>query len=133
MGKQVPQFNLQDINGKGVQIGQPGKVTVLNFWTSWCPSCREEMPELQQFATAHRSDVDYWGINIQETADKVSAFVVNNNYTMPVLLDTDGSVAATFQINAIPTTLVIDRTGIIRFRKLGGVTQAELENVLHGL
>jgi len=133
VGKQAPQFSLPALNGNGVIIAQAGKTTVLNFWTTWCPSCREELPEMQKFVITHRSDVNFWAIDIEEPAEKVNAFVLNNNYSIPVLLDGDGAIAATFQINAIPTTLVLDGKGIIRFRKTGGVTQGELEDVLKGL
>lgn len=133
VGMLAPRFNLKDADDKPVAVWQSGKVTVLNFWATWCPPCREEMPELENFARQHGSGVAFYAINMQEPAAKVTVFLKQNHYTMPVLLDSDGSVAGTFAINMIPTTVVLDRTGIIRFRKTGGVTAAELEEVIKGL
>jgi cytochrome c biogenesis protein CcmG, thiol:disulfide interchange protein DsbE len=133
VGKMAPQFTLQDLTGKQVTVGPAGKITVLNFWATWCPPCREEMPQLQKFAGALPSGVVFYAVNLQEPAAKASAFLEQNNYSMPVLLDSGGTVASTFKVNAIPTTVIIDKTGKIRFRKAGGVTQNELEGVIKGL
>lgn len=133
VGKAAPQFSRQDLAGKQVTVGAPGKITVVNFWATWCPPCREEMPQLEKFAQALPPDVVFYAVNIQETAEKANAFLQQNNYKMPVLLDSDGAVASIYKINAIPTTVIIDKTGKIRFRKAGGVTLAELEGVIKGL
>jgi len=133
VGKMAPRFTLKDLAEKPVAVGSVGKVTVLNFWATWCPPCREEMPQLQKFAQALPPDVVFYAVNIQESAAKAGAFLEQNHYSMPVLLDSDGAVASTFRINAVPTTVIVDKTGKIRFRKSGGVTQIELENAVKGL
>jgi cytochrome c biogenesis protein CcmG, thiol:disulfide interchange protein DsbE len=133
VGKTAPRFMLKDLAENPVAVGPVGKVTVLNFWATWCPPCREEMPQLQKFVQALPPNVVFYAVNIQESAAKAGGFLEQNHYSIPVLLDGDGVVASTFKINAIPTTVIIDKTGKIRFRKAGGVTQTELEDALKGL
>lgn len=131
--KMIASFTLIGIDGKQTTVGQQGKVTIINFWATWCPPCREEMPELDDFAQKHDQMVAFYAINIQESSDKVGEFLKQGKYTMPVLLDKDGAVAKKFRINAIPTTIVVDKNGIIKYRKSGTVSSSELEGVIKGL
>ncbi|HWR41529.1 TlpA disulfide reductase family protein [Sporomusa sp.] len=133
VGKTLSGFSLIALDGKTTKVTPSGQIIVLNFWATWCPPCREEMPELNKFAQKHGDKVSFYTVNIQESAEKVAEFITQNKYTMNVLLDKDGEVAKTFRINAIPTTLVVDKQGIIKYRKSGPVTAAELEGVLNGL
>lgn len=133
VGKMAPSFALESLDGKTVQVGAPGKPYVLNFWASWCPPCREEMPGLSEFAGKYGSQVQLYGINLQEPTDKVTAFLQQNHYNIPVLLDKSGNVAQSFRVSAIPTTLVVDSKGVIRYRKTGGVTLNDLESMIKGL
>jgi len=133
VGKKLPAFTLDALDGKPAAITAGGGVIILNFWATWCPPCRQEMPDLDVFARKHGGKVAFYAVNIQESAGQVTEFMTQNKYTMNVLLDKDGAVANTFRINAIPTTLVVDKQGVIKYRKSGPVTMAELEGVLNGL
>lgn len=130
VGKTAPSFTLQAMDGKPVKVGEKGKITVLNFWATWCPPCRQEMPELEVFAKKHKDDILFSAINLQESPEKVREYLKQNNFTMPVLLDTDGKAGTAFLIRAIPTTIILDKHGVIQFRKSGPVTADELETVL---
>ncbi|SMC82442.1 TlpA family protein disulfide reductase [Sporomusa malonica] len=132
-GKTLPGFSLTALDGKSTKVAPAGQIIVLNFWATWCPPCRQEMPELDKFAQKYSGKVIFYAVNIQESADKVAEYMTQSRYTMNVLLDKDGEVAKTFRINSIPTTLVVDKQGIIKYRKSGPVTVAELEGVLNGL
>lgn len=132
-GKQLDGFTLTSLDGKPITVGSSGKVTVINFWATWCPPCREEMPELNKFAKKYQQSLVFYAVDIQEDSDKVAEFITKNNYTMTTLLDNDGTVAKKFRISAIPTTIVIDKDGLIKFRKSGPVTMSELEEVIKGL
>jgi len=133
VGKLSVDFSLPTLEGRSVTISNKNsQVTVINFWATWCPPCREEMPELNSFAEQRRS-IAFYAVNIQESPDKVAAFMKQNKYNMTVLLDKDGAVARLYRVNAIPTTIVIDRKGIIRYRKSGTVTLKELDEVIKSL
>lgn len=125
-------FTLADTEGKSLTAGRPGELTIVNFWATWCPPCRSEMPELDRFAKQHK-EVTFYAVNIQEPSEKIKEFMQKNNYSLHVLLDKDGTIAKKFQITAIPTTIVIDKNGNIKYRKSGGVTQAELEKIIKNL
>jgi cytochrome c biogenesis protein CcmG/thiol:disulfide interchange protein DsbE len=133
VGKRLPEFVLATPQGKEIKVAAGGQPLVLNFWATWCPPCRQEMPELEKFSRQYSDKATFYAINIQESGDKITEFITRNQYSLQVLADKDGTVARSFRVNAIPTTLVIDKQGIIKFRKAGTVTLAELEGVLNGL
>lgn len=133
VGKKLTPFTLPDLEGKSIALGKPGKVTVINFWATWCPPCRAEMPELDRFYQKYRQTVDFYAVNVQEPPGQVAEFLAKNQYSLPVITDKEGAVARMYRINAIPTTIVVDAHGVIRYRKAGGVTMAELEGVIKEL
>lgn len=131
--KTAAPFELKDLNGQMQAVRYQETVTVLNFWATWCPPCREEIPELARFAQTLPAGVQFYAVNLQEAPDKVNSFLQKNQQRLPVLLDSEGSVAKQFQVNAIPTTVIIDRQGTVKFRKSGGVTNQELQAALKGI
>jgi len=133
VGKEMPTFTANNLTGENVQVGGTGVPYVLNFWATWCPPCKAELPELNAFANAHTEDVQFYAINIEESENTITDFLQNNGYSLPVLLDADGSISQEFRVRAVPTTIVVDSQGVIRYRKTGGVTKEELENVLSNL
>ena len=133
IGETLTPFILESLDGSQVTIGQPGKITVINFWATWCPPCQEEMPELEIFARENQQKVDFYAVNVQETKGKISDFMNKNKYTMRVLLDKDGAVGKKFQVTGIPTTIIINKHGMVKFRKTGGMTRTELEGIINSL
>ena len=133
VGKNSPVFTLANLEGEKVTVGQPGKITVINFWATWCPPCQEEMPELDLFAKKNQQKINFYAINLQESNGKVSEFMNKSKYTMPVLLDKDGIVAKQFQVAAIPTTIIINKTGIIKHRQSGAMTMNELDGIINSM
>ncbi len=132
VGKVAPSFTLDSLDGKKTSIGEAGTIYVLNFWASWCPPCRAEFPELVAFAQKYQGKVQFAAINLQESGKTADDFLRQGGYALPVLLDKDGAVGKLYKISAIPTTLVIDAKGSIRYRKSGEVTLTELESVIKG-
>jgi len=133
VGQTLAPFSLESLDGSQVTVGQPGKITVINFWATWCPPCQEEMPELQIFAQQNQEKVNFYAVNLQESKGKISEFMNKNKYTMTVLLDNDGSVGKKFQVSAIPTTIIVNKHGMVKFRKSGGMTRNELEGIINSL
>jgi len=133
IGQTLTPFVLDSLDGSQVTVGQPGKITVINFWATWCPPCVEEMPGLESFAQANQQKVDFYAVNLQESNGKINDFMSKNKYTMIVLLDKDGAIAKKFQVTAIPTTIIVNKHGMVKFRKTGGMTRNELEGIINSL
>ncbi|WP_337465141.1 TlpA disulfide reductase family protein [Acidaminococcus timonensis] len=129
----APGFTGKDLAGaeRTIQPGD-GKVYVLNFWATWCPPCRAEFPEMDQFAKAHKDRVAFYALNVQESGDKVQGFLQDNGYTLPVLLDRDGRAARLYSVRAIPTTVILDEKGHVLLRQEGMATARQLEEALKG-
>lgn len=129
-GNQAPAISLLDLDGKHTDVEFEGSLTVINFWATWCPPCKAEMPELQAFFNENVGKVAFYAINIKEPQDRVAGFLKSGRYNMPMLLDTEGEVAKLYRVNAIPTTLIVDKTGKVVFRKAGALTKEELDKAI---
>lgn len=123
-GFEVPEFSLSDGSGQTYSPADfKGKVVILNFWASWCPPCRAEMPAFQKAYQTHLSEgLVIFGINTtyQDDASAASSFARERGITFPVLYDRDGKVSRQYQVQALPTTFFVDRKGIIRQVIYGG-------------
>jgi peroxiredoxin len=114
-------FNLSDLNGNMVRLSDfKGKIVFLNFWTTWCPECRYEMPSMQELY-AHFKDRDFAmvAINMNEPAAVVMRYFREHKLTFTALLDSINELGAPFGIRGIPTTFIIDRDGGIIGKALG--------------
>lgn len=120
----APDFELRSIDRGTIRLSDlRGKVVILNFWASWCPPCREEMPALQRVYQAYQSQgVEVIAVNVtsQDTLSDALNFVQDNGLTFSVLLDEQGGVQSTYRISGLPTTFFIDREGKIRELMIGG-------------
>ena len=133
VGKTLPQFTLLGLDGQSVTVGPSDRVMIINFWATWCPPCRGEMPELNDFYLEYQSRINFYAINLQEDPVKVNNFMYKNGYSLPTLVDTDGAIGSLFQIQAIPTTLVVDRDGVIQFVQRGATSRKQLEYLVNRL
>ena len=114
-------FQLKDLNGNTVRLSDfQGKIVFLNFWASWCPECRFEMPWMQKLY-AHFKDKDFAmvAINLNEPAAVVIKYFREHKLTFTALLDSINELGAPFGIRGIPTTFIIDRDGGIIGKALG--------------
>ena len=113
--KDPVKINLKDMNGKNTSLSDfKGKIVFLNFWTTWCPTCRIEMPSMEKLHQKLKNkDFAMVTINLQESASQVKAFFEEFKLTFTALLDSTGEVGASFGIRAIPTTYIVDKTGRI--------------------
>jgi cytochrome c biogenesis protein CcmG/thiol:disulfide interchange protein DsbE len=127
VGMLAPALSLTNLDGKPLLATRPsGKVTVLNFWATWCPPCRAETPDLiAAFTRLHGPGVDFLGIDTTETGPIVKTFLSAKGVPYPSAL-AGPAVYNAYGIAYIPTTIVLDRQGIIRARWVGGVTPAKL-------
>ena len=128
--QELPDLTLQTLDGRSVSLRDlQGKALVVNFWATWCPPCRMEMPDLQAFYQAHLDeDVVVVAINAGEAVSLVQPFVDENNLTFDVLLDPDMRAMTAFRVASLPTSFFVDRQGLIRERHGGALTLAEIES-----
>lgn len=124
MGEKPPvdDFVLPDLDGKPVMLSDHrGKVILLNFWASWCPPCREEMPSLQKlYIKLKGRQFQLLTISLDDdNPGAIKAFMRKNGYSFKVLHDRNGEVASRYQIHAIPTTFLLDKKGKIVERTVG--------------
>ena len=100
-----------------------GKVVILNFWATWCPPCRVEMPSMETlYRRFSAQGLEILAVDIGEDASSVRQFIRNAGYTFPVMFDSDNRVSSVYGIEAIPTTYIIDREGKIVGRIIGSIT-----------
>ena len=123
VGDQAPDFELDTLDGKTVKLSDfRGKRVMVNFWATWCPPCRAEMPDVQTFH--EKQDVTVLAVNLTETEksnENITDFVKEYELTFPILLDKQIKVAGLYQIQPIPTSYMIDSKGIIRYKALGAL------------
>jgi len=118
----APEFSLQDMEGKTHTLSDyQGKAVILNFWATWCPPCREEMPSMQRAWEQVRAEgIAMLAVNVGESEDKVFAFLADYPVNFPILFDKDSSAMKNWPVKGLPTTLVLDPQGRIVYRAVGG-------------
>lgn len=125
-GQLAPDFVLTDLQGNAVHLSDfKGKKVFLNFWASWCPPCRAEMPHMQKFYEKYQSkDIVILAVNLiqsEKNPKDVYTFVQEQQLTFPIVLDQKGEVATTYQIYLLPTTFLLDADGVIREKFQGPI------------
>ena len=124
--KPAPQFSLSNLEGEKVTLADlKGKPAIINFWATWCAPCVEELPMLETFYRAKKSDTGLTvvAINIKESKKIVEEFVSTHGYSLVTLLDETGKVSEDFQVFGLPTTFFINADGDIVFTHMGLLTK----------
>jgi len=120
-GAPAPDFTLKDLAGTSVTLSKyRGKVVFLNFWASWCPPCRAEMPSMERLYEVYAND-DFvmLAVNVEQDAAAVRAFVQKHAHTFPVLLDPEATAQRLYGVDRFPETFLIDREGRVVERYIG--------------
>lgn len=118
----LPDISFVDQNGKELRLSDfHGSVILLNFWATWCPPCRAEMPSMEELSKKlENSDFVMIPINVQESSELVEAFLEDSEIDFPVYYDFDGSAAREVGIIGFPTSVLIDRDAAVRAAVVGG-------------
>ena len=127
IGAPAPDFEWTSLDGQTLRLSTyRGKVVVVNFWATWCPPCREEMPALQRVA-ASEPDVVVLEVDLMEPGDKARSFLdsLGLDRLQPVL-DGDGATTRRFGVLSLPSTFFIDKTGVIRHLELTAMSEAQI-------
>jgi len=130
VGEKAPNFKLRNLNGNLEGLDDyKGKVVVLNFWATWCAPCLEEMPTFEKLYRRYRSQgLTVLAVSLDKgNSEKVKGFIDSNNFTFPILLDSEGIAEKRYPSFTIPFTYVIDKKGRIAARVDGGKNWATNE------
>jgi len=131
----APDFTLPDLDGKEVRLSDHrGKKVLINFWTTWCGYCKEEMPLIQRL---HQQGKDKnWQvltINItssEQSTQRVKSYIDSNGFTFPALLDQKGSVTALYGVKGIPASFILNESGEVVRTKVGPFSEKEIADLL---
>ena len=116
-GGPAPQFTLEELGGGTTSLAQfRGQVVMLNFWATWCGPCQQEMPLLEQMYRKYRpAGFTLVGVNVDKDAPPVRALLARKPVSFPVLLDPTSQVSKSYRVDEMPSTVLIDRKGNVRF------------------
>ena len=125
VGSPVPAYAALALTGDSVSLASHrGKVVLLNVWATWCHPCRDEIPELQAIHERYRArGLELVGVSVdtESADDAIRAFMRDFRMTYPVWRDPSERISAQFHIVGVPATFLIDREGILRWRKTGPI------------
>ncbi|MBQ3725370.1 MAG: TlpA family protein disulfide reductase [Oscillospiraceae bacterium] len=128
----APDFTAYTLTGEAVRLSDyAGKPVVINFWATWCPPCRQELPGFENAWQQYGDDVVFLMVECGgESVDEVESFIAEGGYTFPVYVDSDGSGAAAYGINAIPVTALVDAEGKVFAYQVGAVEEDSLRTAI---
>jgi len=123
-GSPAPDFTLQNMQGNTVSLAElKGKVIILNFWATWCPPCREEMPSMEMLHRKFKDQgLEMLAVNVEKNGKAlVEAFLERSPYSFPILLDEAAEVQNMYKVFRFPETYIIDRNGLIVEKVIGAI------------
>ena len=132
VGDKMPAYSSTDLDGKPFDLASERQsVVFLNVWATWCGPCRFEIPQLHALQEKYGSrGFKVIGVSVDETgADTVKQFVRDERISYPIVLDPEGKVANVLQTTVLPTSVIVDRSGTIVWRRVGAVSPNELKDV----
>ncbi len=128
VGSPAPDFTLRTFNGQAVSLkGLRGTRVLVNFWASWCGPCQRETPDLQKaYSQLRQQNVVFVGVGTQDETDKLKKFVADNGVTYTIVEDPQGTVSDRYGVVGLPSTFLIDSSGVVRKAYTGPVTTGEV-------
>jgi thiol-disulfide isomerase/thioredoxin len=125
----APKFQLTSMAGKPVSLDSlKGQVVMINFWASWCGPCREEMPVLEKLYAKYKPmGFTMIGVNVEPDSKLAAEWLKATPVTFPILFDTKSEVSKLYAVSSMPSTVIVDRKGNLRWMHRGYKTGAENE------
>lgn len=137
-GEQAPDFELTTLAGEPIRLSElQGKKVILNFWATWCPPCKAEMPHMQNFYEdyAETENVEIVAVNLTsgDREASVEEFVKDYGLTFPIPMDVEGEVGQKFQAVTIPTSYIIDTNGMIQHKIVGPMDETMIQDFVSNI
>jgi cytochrome c biogenesis protein CcmG, thiol:disulfide interchange protein DsbE len=127
VGSTAPDFVLRDLDGNDVALSDyRGKPLLINFWATWCPPCRQELPLIQRTYEANIGAFEVLGVDVREEPVRVRLMVSEFSLTYNTVLDTDGKVAISYKATSFPTSFFLDKNGVIKSIRIGELTETTM-------
>ena len=133
-GNPAPDFELTNLNGEIVKLSDyQDKKVILNFWATWCPPCKAEMPHMQNFYEQNKENgIEILAVNLtnlDKGLSEIESFVDEYGLTFDIPLDEEGTIGMQYQAFSIPTSYIIDKNGIITKKIVGPMDEPMMENL----
>ncbi len=122
VGLDAPELVVGDPSGKTVHLSElKGTVVFVNFWATWCPPCREELPSIHSLYNRFRDQKGFRMITIlyRDDYERAMAYLKGNNYDLPVVVDIDERTATSYGVTGVPETYIVDKQGILKEKMIG--------------
>ncbi|WP_391559912.1 peroxiredoxin family protein [Robertmurraya sp.] len=137
-GKLAPDFELTTLEGKTANLSDyKGKKVILNFWATWCPPCKAEMPHMQNFYENNKDNgIEVLTVNLtnmEKSKSDIEKFVKDYSLSFAVLLDEEGTIGMQYQAFTIPTSYIIDSNGIISKEIVGPMDEDMMISLTEGI
>lgn len=130
----APDFTVYDAEGNAVSLSDfAGKPVVVNFWATWCPPCKAELPDFEDAWRKYGEDVTFLFVNLadsRDTTEVVEAFMEDGGYEFPLYYDTDGDAAYAYGIYSIPVSLFVDAEGNLEQGYIGALNAEVIESCI---
>ncbi len=132
IGSKAPIFSLESLEGEVVTLDQlKGKKVLINFWATWCPPCKEELPDMQELYNENQNKLEILAINL-DPENNVHKFRDEYELRFPILLDKENHVNELYKVLAVPTSYVIDENGIIINKHIGALDEDAFQKLIDG-
>lgn len=129
----APDFTLERINGSTITLSdyKGKKAVVLDFWASWCPNCRRDMPKLSGFYEKYRDRIEVIGINLQERESVVSEYIESANINFPIVLDPTGQISNSYGVRYTNYHVLIDKNGNLARTVPGDIKESDITSLIN--